>query len=180
MKTASTFHHWKINRRTTNVPFEVYSLRFSLVLKNLELKAVGAIPQFLKICAQKDISVQHLGSGIYVLPMYPDKLETKKGEKVFGCVGSNILYLFRHCSHLKPFIDVLLFITSYSLYTLYITHTSDNEKVKKGKKEKEPFQTAKKEKVSCQLTLYTLCTLTTLYTLHTAQIFYTLTNVFWI
>ena len=141
---------------------------------------VGAIPQFLKICAQKDISVQHLGSGIYVLPMYPDKLETKKGEKVFGCVGSNILYLFRHCSHLKPFIDVLLFITSYSLYTLYITHTSDNEKVKKGKKEKEPFQTAKKEKVSCQLTLYTLCTLTTLYTLHTAQIFYTLTNVFWI
>ena len=101
--------------------------------------------------------------------MYPDKLETKKGEKVFGCVGSNILYLFRHCSHLKPFIDVLLFITSYSLYTLYITHTSDNEKVKKGKKEKEPFQTAKKE----NNTLYTLYTHYILYTSYSPNILYT-------
>ena len=77
--------------------FEVYSLRLSLVLKNLELKAVGATPQFWNICAQNDISVQHLGSGIYAFSTYPDKPETKVGEKVFGWVGSNTLYLSRHC-----------------------------------------------------------------------------------
>ena len=120
IKNSLYLQSLKINRRTTNVPFEVYSLRLSLVLKNLELKAVvGATPQFWNICAQNDISVQHLGSGIYAFSTYPDKPETKVGEKVFGWVGSNTLYLFRHCWHLKPFIDVLYFITSYSLYTLY-------------------------------------------------------------
>ena len=80
---------------------------------------VGATPQFWKICAQKGISVQHLGSGIYAFSTYPHKPKTKVGEKVFGWVGNNTLYLFRHCWHLKRFIDVLYFITSYSLYTLY-------------------------------------------------------------
>ena len=66
IKNSLYLQSLKINRRTTNVPFEVYSLRLSLVLKNLELKAIGATPQFKNICAQNDISVQHLGSPMWV------------------------------------------------------------------------------------------------------------------